>query len=90
MGKTQLNETTCEEKNIDTHGKEQNNKTTCEEKKTLIHMGKSKLTRQLERILKICLVKNVDTNETFSEGTKYRTALDKFLVKDLNPKGTTK
>ena len=32
MGKTQVNETTCEEKNIDTHGKEQVNKTTCEEK----------------------------------------------------------
>ena len=28
MGKTQVNETTCEEKNIDTHGKEQVNKKT--------------------------------------------------------------
>ena len=37
----------------------------------------------------ICLVKNVDTNETFSEGTSYRAALDKFLVKDLNPNRTT-
>ena len=58
-------------------------------KKTLIHMGRSKLTRRLERILMICLVKNVDTNETLSEGTKYRAALDKFLVKDLNPNRTT-
>ena len=33
----------------------------------------------------ISLVKNVDTNETFSEGTSYRAALDKFLVKDLTP-----
>ena len=40
--------------------------------------------------VKICLVKNVDTNETFSEGTSYRAALDKFLVKDLDPNGTTK
>ena len=38
----------------------------------------------------LLIVKNVDTNETFSEGTSYRAALDKFLVKDLNPNGATK